>query len=44
MNNKIERMEKQVFKIFDSENNRSIMIKDELNDLRNEIMRRTKSH
>jgi len=31
-------------KIFDSSKNWSIMIKDELNDVRNEIMKRTKSN
>lgn len=37
-------MEENVNKIFDSSKNWSIMIKDDLNDVRNEIMRRTKSN
>lgn len=38
------RMEKEAFKAFDSTKNWSIMIHPELNELRNDIMKRTKSN
>lgn len=41
---KLRRAEEDPDIIYNSKNNWSIMIKDELNEVRNEIMRRTKSN